>query len=419
MLSGLFSRKQSRRAAPSALPALEYDQQKEMLQDSNPAQRLALASNPSARPEVLYYLASDATSQVRRAVAANPSTPVQADEVLCADVSEEVRSDLALKIARLIPDMPADEVDRVREMTLAILDRLARDQLPRVRAIIAEELKNAIEAPYDVIRRLADDVEAIVAAPVLEFSPLLSDPDFREIIAAGRATEALAAIARRRNLSADIADDLAATLDVAAIADLLANKSAQVREDTLDQLISNAADVEAWHAPLVYRPELSVRAIRRIAGFVATSLVEILAGRTGLDSEIARDLRAIVNKRINTETGRLQDEERTRAHKLDQRNLLDNDALDDAIETSQRDFVTEALAIRSGLSRETVQKMLKKQNPKVITSLAWAAKLSMRTGMRLQTKIAGIPPNRILNARNGTDFPMSANEMQYEIEKAI
>ena len=54
-----------------------------------------------------------------------------------------------------------------------------------MRQIIAEEIKHATGAPRDVVMRLARDVELIVAAPILEYSPLLTDSELLEVIAAG------------------------------------------------------------------------------------------------------------------------------------------------------------------------------------------------------------------------------------------
>ncbi|MFP6696904.1 MAG: hypothetical protein VCF08_08365 [Alphaproteobacteria bacterium] len=39
-------------------------------------------------------------------MAANPATPMQADEILMEDADDDLRGDLALKTARLLPDMP-------------------------------------------------------------------------------------------------------------------------------------------------------------------------------------------------------------------------------------------------------------------------------------------------------------------------
>ncbi len=103
----------------------------------------------------------------------------------------QVRADLARKISRLAPGLTAEEQDAVRRMTYETLALLAHDQLPTVRHILAEALKSEADAPPELIRRLARDIEIIVAAPVLEFSPVLTDEDLMDIIRASPAVGAL------------------------------------------------------------------------------------------------------------------------------------------------------------------------------------------------------------------------------------
>ena len=50
---------------------------------------------------------------------------MQADEILMEDADDNVRGDLALKIARLLPDMPDDEQEKVRELTFDMQRSLA------------------------------------------------------------------------------------------------------------------------------------------------------------------------------------------------------------------------------------------------------------------------------------------------------
>lgn len=412
----MMKRLLSRALAPSALPPLSYAEQKQLVQSADPATRRALAERTDARPEILYYMTDDVAPEVRRALAGNAATPVQADLILAKDVDDEVRCDLALKIARLVPDMPADEQDRVRELTIETLEMLAHDQLPRVRAILSEELKQRREVPLMVVRELASDIEAIVSAPILEYSPLLSDADLIEVIAAGTAREALAAIARRDELSSEVSEAVVATYDVAAVADLLANKSAQIREDTLDQIIDNAKDVENWHEPLVLRPELSVRAVRRIATFVAVSLVNILAERNDLDEDTADLLAQAVRERIKSEDPG-ENEETERAQRLFKAGNLDDETLCEAIDAGQRAFVVAALTLATALPETVVRRALNSGSGQIVTALVWQAGFSMRTALRVQSKVARLAPSRMLNARGGFDYPLSEAEMREEIDK--
>lgn len=413
MLRKLFSRK--RKLADEQL-SLSYEEQRQQIQNADASVRLDLASRTDARPEILYYLAEDDSPDVRRAIAANESTPAQADALLATDADDEVRCDLALKIARLVPDMPADEQNRVREQTIEVLDLLARDQLPRVRAILSEQLKAADNVPKSVITRLAKDVELIVSAPVLEYSPLLNDADLLEIIAAGTAQGAMTAIAKRSDVAADVADAVVASLDVPAVAALLTNKGAQIREETLDKIIDNAAEVDSWHEPLVMRPELSMRAVRRIAGFVASSLVSILAERNDLDDDTAAELAEAVKKRLDQTGGEAGAADEARARELFKSGQLDDDTISGAIDVGQIDFVVHALSLRGQMSLESVRKLLNSGSAKAITALNWKAGLSMRTAMRLQSKAGKVPPNKMLYARNGTDYPMSEEDMKWQLD---
>ena len=410
MLKELFRRKSQKPAG--ARPAIAYEAQKTMLESPDRVAQRKLAASPNSKPEVLYYLAQDSEVSIRRAVAANPTTPLQADALLVGDEDGEVRCDLARKIGRLVPDLGDSERGHMLELAIEMLETLARDQLPRVRAILSEEIKHTDAVPHALVKRLAQDIESIVAAPVLEYSPLLSDADLKEIIAAGIASEAMQAIARRAELTSDVADAVAATFDAAAVATLLANESAQIREETLDKIIDAAAEIEAWHEPLVLRPELSIRAIRRIAGFVASALIETLAARHDLDDRLRAELNAGVRNKIESSTGQDADTLANTIAELERDGGLDDDAVQGAVESGQREFAVLALVQKSGLSAELVNSILRSRDGKPVTALAWKAGLSMRTALMVQSGIARVPPPKMLQARNGTDFPLRPAEME-------
>ena len=80
---------------------------------------------------------------VRREIADNDGTPLQADIIWQKDPDEEVRKELAHKLGRLLPDISTDQQDKLSKMALDILETLARDQIPEVRAIVSDEDKHA------------------------------------------------------------------------------------------------------------------------------------------------------------------------------------------------------------------------------------------------------------------------------------
>ncbi len=397
---------------------ISYEESKVLANDKSPKVRAKLASNPHAKPEVLYYLTDDKSADVRKIVAKNENTPFQANNILARDEDDEVRSELARKICRLLPSASDDDATQIREQTIETLELLAADQLPSVRAIISEALKESLDAPKEVIMALAKDAEEIVASPVLEYSPLLSEADLLEIIASGVAAGSLPAIARRDNLAEEVSDAVAATLDVPAVAALLANKSARVREETLDQLITQAEGIETLHEPLVMRVDLSIRAMKRIAGFVAASLVDKLVEKNNLSKDIEKELKKQVKGKIDEANDLdLADakEQEKKAEKLFSSGRLDEESLQEAINKRELDFVYMSLCLMSGISVDKVRAILKSRNGKVVTALCWKAKVSMRLAIKMQKEVAHVSPRELVNARDGVEYPFSEKDMDWQL----
>jgi uncharacterized protein (DUF2336 family) len=398
--------------------AVTYDQSKQLANDKSPKVRAKLAANATTKPEVLYFLTDDTSAAVRKNVAGNGNTPYQAHDILVKDKDSEVRSELARKICRLLPSLSGDEAEQIREQTISVLEILAEDQLPSIRGILSESLKDSLIAPTHVIKSLARDVEEIVASPVLEFSPLLSEADLLEVIAGGVASGGISAIARRADIGEDVSDAVAATLDVPAVSALLGNKSARVREDTLDQIINQAESIEKLHEPLVMRVDLSIRAMRRIAGFVAVSLVDRLVEKNKLSADVEDELKKQVRDRLKEKKSFAEDEDEDlgeKAEKMWSAGKLNEESIMDAVEKRETVFVQMGLSLMTGIPVATVRSILNSRNGKVVTSLCWKADLSMRLAMRLQKDIAHVPPRDIVNAKDGVDYPFDEKEMDWQL----
>jgi len=402
---------------PDTRVSRRYRQERRVLEEGDVEARLDLARDNATHPEVLYYLAEDTESEVRRGVAANDTTPRQADALLTEDGDDEVRMELARKIARLLPGLSSEENRQLRERTLSVLDTLARDTLPKVRAIVSEEIKHSQAVPKDLVVRLARDVEDAVACPILEYSPLLGDDDLREIIAAGLTESALTAVARRKHVSEEVSDDVAGTLEIPAVAALLANPNAQIREETLDRIIEQAREVEELHAPLALRPQLSVRAMKRIAGFVASALVHRMLERNPIEENTADKILERVRERLLREGLEEADEDELikQARDLYRRGVLDDEFVAEQIEANRRELLIQCLAVMSELPDKTVRKILTSKSGRAVTALAWEAGLTMRTAFKMQTELAIVSPSQLVPAKNGTDYPMSDDELAWQL----
>jgi uncharacterized protein (DUF2336 family) len=419
--------------AVASAVSIGYEKAKSLARHDDPGVRQALAKRRDLRPELLYFLAEDTDASVRRAVAENARAPRQADLILASDHDEAVRTAVAGKVTRPQAGQDARSNEPLKPLTVEVLEILARDQVVHVRQILAQALKDLEAAPHSVVNRLARDSAMTVAAPILESSPVLTDTDLIQIIEARPAAGALAAIAGRAQVSADVADAVAATSDVPAVARLLSNASAQIREETLDRIIDQAPSVTEWHAPLVQRPKLSSNAARRLAHFVAASLLEELQLRKDLSAEALKAVAEVVHKRL--EAGELgpewadkipapaadlregpYDRERRRARELFERGALVEQIMIDELNVGNRPFIVAALALTTGMPESQVRQVLAGHNAKAVVALTWKAQFSMALAYDLQIQLAGILPRAALAPDGSGGYALSPEELTWQLE---
>jgi len=407
---------------------ITYDESKELARHSDPSVRMALARRTDLRPEILYFLAKDDNEEVRRIVANNKAAPHQTNLILAKDTDQSVRMGLVPKIAATAPELNADEQDTIRKSTHAVLELLAQDQITVVRQVLADAVKDVAEIPADIIRTLANDVEIDVSGPVLEHSPVLTDADLVKIIQTSSANGAANAIARRDNLQNMVADAIVATDDNSAIADLLGNTSAQIREETLNDLIDRAPGVELWHQPLVGRPQLPKGAAVRMARFLADNLLTELQQRADMDASTLRRVKSVVDNRLSggadveqTVPQGAQDFLQSEppmnmVMRLFNARKLDSDMVEKALMSSDHGFVFAALIIKAGIEPNTGKKIFTEKNPKGIVALCWKAHLPVKMAVQVQQRMGRIAPTDVITSENAHEYPISEEEMEWQLE---
>ena len=367
------------------------------------AERLALAGHSGVSPEILYFLAGDKMPAVRAAVAANTATPAQADILLAADGDPMVRAAVGRKLAPRAGALAAAQT-RLGMLAWRTLCDLAVDAAVRVRAVVAEEIKALPDAPHALILQLANDAAMEVAGPVIRLSPLLTEADLLALVAAPPAAATLTAVARRPALSAPLSDAVAETRDPAAITALLRNGSATIREATLDALIVQAASRSGWQEALVHRPALSPRALQALALCVAEHLLEVLSARPDLDPAVAGMLRARVEDRLMQEGPGTMAEQPPAA-------LFEAAAL-----RSDGAAMRLVLADQAGVALGAIDQALRLHSAKGLVSLCWQAGFGLRAAMLAQSVLGRIAPASVLLPTATGDWPLSVDEMRWQIE---
>jgi uncharacterized protein (DUF2336 family) len=393
--------------------------------DIDEERRRSIASRPDTRPEFLAHLAKDKSQAVRRALAGNVNSGPSIDALLATDADDAVRADLAAKLTRLMPGLSPSERESVKHATLAIVELLAKDSLAVVRRIISEALQDLPNAPPNLVSLLARDSDLSVSEPILRYSPVLTDSDLLSIIASPPVQGALSAIAKRTGLTETISDAIIGTDDIAAIAELLSNESAQIREETLDLVIKRAADRQSWHGPLVRRPRLPFAAALKIARFVANDLLDELAARTDMDNSTRNQLFKLVEHRLNSGATRAKLTQSTAnlppmpADTLRNAGAMSDTLLLEAVRYGDLAFLLSAMATRTGLQQVHIQRAIDRRSARAIVALAIRGNLPAQLAVDIQMKFAKVPPGGVIGPirdASGRTWRMTPEEADLEIE---
>jgi uncharacterized protein (DUF2336 family) len=390
---------------------------------SSEAARVRLGASTATEPDVLRSLAGDPSITVRVALALNPAAPSQLNETLAGDPDERVRILLARKLTALAPSLSAADQAQLHRATWATLTALVADEAVRVRATIADAVKDMPVAPRELILRLANDTAMSVSEPVIRFSPLLTTDDLLALLANAPASGTALAVAHRSRLDEEVSDAIVASAGNTEIRALLANPSAQIREATLDALIARSVEHTDWHEPLVRRPSLPLRAARILSEIVATHLLEVLATRADLGPELAEDLRQRLVTRLQSDAKepavRLEptaEQVLSDAHALARRGELAEEVVLDATRRGEARYATALLAVAAGTSVSVVDRAASLRSSKGLVSLVWKAGFTMRAAVALQTLLAHLAPDAVLTGGTSGNFPLAVEEMRWQLE---
>jgi uncharacterized protein (DUF2336 family) len=303
------------------------------------------------------------------------------------------------------------------------LKALVADEAVRVRAIIAEAVKELPDAPRGLIRQLAHDTEKSVFEPVIRLSPLLTTEDLLTLVAMAPAAGTVLAVAHRAELDPVVSDAIAASADGTAIRALLANPSAQIREATLDVLVARSVNHPDWHEPLVRRPSLPPRAARMLSELLATHLLAELATRADLPPSLAEELRRRIAVRLapvpEPPTAPLDttaEDALAQARATAARGELVEETLLAAARRGETRYAAALLALAADTSVSVVDRASSLRSAKGLVSLVWKAGFTMQVAVALQTLLARLAPEAVLTAGQSGGFPLAVEEMRWQLD---
>jgi uncharacterized protein (DUF2336 family) len=329
---------------------------------------------------------------------------------------ERLRDLLAHKLAAITHGLPDEAQSRVRQQAYEALTRLVSEEVERVRAAIAHVVKDLPDVPRGLILALARDSSVTVAEPVILFSPLLTSEDLLALVSAAPSPGTVTAVARRPGIGEAVSDAVVASADADAIAALLDNPSAQIREAALDALAAAAHEHVDWQAPLVRRPVLPPRAAQALSEIVSSHLLAILAARPDLDRTLASRLAArLTSGSVQPDGPGPGAEAMAEVRRLSRAGLLTEQTLLGAVRRGDATMAAALLAVAAEVPIEIVERAATLRNAKGLISLVWQAGFSMRAGAAVQGLLGLVPPAEILAASAGGGFPLSVEELQWQM----
>jgi uncharacterized protein (DUF2336 family) len=315
-------------------------------------ERDAHALLPVRDVRLLAFLAAQGGPATRRAVAANRRSCPDTDLRLSSDWSEAVRAEIARKISWRL------SAPEVSPETHAILMRLAHDPSVLVRSTLAYEVRYLCSLPQGIVQVLMTDSEVEVLSPLVEYSPLVSDLDLIAAMSRTADPDIVLHVARRRPLSADVADAVVMFLEPRSLAALLQNPDAEIRACSLDH-IAGRADLVA-------------------------ACLDALAGRTDLSSQAEKAIAEVAGENFRARGIAKRDGFARAQIEAARRNaLLDDAFIRSAAIRGQIELVTEGLAELADLRPSAVRTVIESGSKRGIVSLVRRAGLNMRTAYRV------------------------------------
>ena len=404
----------------SIFKILPYEKQKEIAQNGTVKQRLTLAKSSRTNKEILFYLAqNDPVDRVRQCVAKNIMTPLHANEMIAGDANEDVRLALSGRLVKLLPDLSPDKQSQIYAYTVQALGTLALDEVLKIRKSLAVTLKDHAYAPPSVAAQLARDIEREVAEPILRFCVALEDEALVDIIASHPRPWAAQAIAQRSKISAMVSRAVIGSNNKKAGQYLIKNKGAEINEDVLHEIIIRAKDFPEWHEPLIENHKLPDNIARQLARYTDARIRKLLQEKGGFDFDETEIVTDATRRRIQ-----LEDKIKKRSAKnlkkqiydLERKGQLTEPLMVDHLALRDNDFIYEALAEKNNADTGKVRKIFKMKKAELICALCWKAGFTMRFAFRLQQDLAGISHKELIVPKDGSDYPLSEEDMLRHLE---
>jgi len=205
---------------------------------------------------------------------------------LIQEPSDEARVEVAEKVASGFGtgEFTANE----KRIAIEIFRLLVNDAEVQVRKMLSLHLAHSMEAPHDIVLKLAKDISD-VAVHVLENSYVLTEDDLIAITESTQDVDIMSTIARRETVSRELSEALLQKSNVAVVETLLRNKSASIDEKGISNIYAVCSKNNSVLELLVKRGGLPVTLAEKLFGAVSDEMKKVLTQQYRLSVQIADD----------------------------------------------------------------------------------------------------------------------------------
>lgn len=290
-----------------------------------------------------------------------------------------------------------------RELALAeqIFRLLVQDSAVRIRAALAENLKDNAHVPKDIVLKLAQDVEP-VATPILEMSQVLDEDDLLAIVHHSDEIWRYLSVARREDLPESVSDALVDTGRQDVMATLLDNSRIKLSLDTYGKLLDTAEKSDVIATKIAHRPTLPLAVVEKLLTIVSSELAKEMQERFQIDSEEASSQARVAREMSTVELIAIRDDahetERLVAQLLREERLTASLVIN-ALCHGNVQFFEMSMAALSAIPLENAHKLIADRGPlgfralynksglpvtmfKAVRLLLDSVRLSLREGIR-------------------------------------
>lgn len=277
--------------------------------------------------------------------------------ILAKKTNVETKSTIASKVASYYQTSKISPQEaKIAEDIFRIM---VRDTEVIVREVLSESLKKCTHLPQDIIESIISDCDS-VALPFIQYYKSLSNDDLIKILNTP-SIERQKAVSKRHNLSNEVSNYIAEKCSEDAVSELISNEYTDIKETTFAIIINKYSKHEDIKRRIVFRSELPVSVIEKIADKLSFDLKNYLILHHNLPKDLATNLVEEIKEKI---TLRISDEHSSDnqieelVHQLYKANRLTSDLVVRAICLGDLKFFEYALVYLSETPIAEVRKIL-------------------------------------------------------------